>query len=307
MDTNSICQSDTSPLHFKPRGALAKVLYEKTRIDQCLSRIDKQSWYTCNNLSTLPESLSSKFVQLEPDEDSLKFLEQAEQKSDWIFTQIWHVIAKSFLSWFMSQTSINGWLQRGSMFVLSRAQFLQMLKSDESWHKDSLMDLGAGDGGVTAQIAPLFDNVYATEVSHTMQNLLTKRGYTVLDIENWDKDKKYDVISCLNLIDRCNTPLQLLKQIKEALKPDGYVFLALVLPFSAYVELGNKNHKPDELLPVRGQIFEEQVNSLIKEVLEPIGFTVVSWSRVPYLCEGDLKQAYYWLDDSIFVLKSSTS
>lgn len=70
---------------------------------------------------------------------------------------------------------------------------------------------------------------------------------------------------------------------------------------------GSKDHKPKELLPVSGKYFEDQIQSLVDNVLTPAGFEVVSWSRVPYLCEGDLQQSYYWLDDSIFVLKSTDS
>lgn len=36
---------------------------------------------------------------------------------------------------------------------------------------------------------------------------------------------------------------------------------------------------------------------------DEIGFEAVAWSRAPYLCEGDFAQAYYWLDDSIYVFK----
>lgn len=60
----------------------------------------------------------------------------------------------------------------------------------------------------------------------------------LLDVDNWYLDRKYDVISCLNLIDRCDTPLQLINQMRDSLKPDGRVLLAVVLPFSAYVESG---------------------------------------------------------------------
>lgn len=70
---------------------------------------------------------------------------------------------------------------------------------------------------------------------------------------------------------------------------------------------GSKDHRPTELLPINGTSFEEQVQSLVDNVLSPVGFEVVSWSRVPYLCEGDLQQSYYWLDDSIFVLKINGS
>lgn len=66
-------------------------------------------WYRCK-LEKLPEELSWRFVQLEPDEDTLEFLERSEEKSDWILTQLWHSLAKAFLSFFMTQTSINGWV-----------------------------------------------------------------------------------------------------------------------------------------------------------------------------------------------------
>ncbi|KAJ8924886.1 hypothetical protein NQ315_001041 [Exocentrus adspersus] len=199
------------------------------------------------------------------------------------------------------------WLQRGSMFVVSQPQFKKLLKIDDDWRAESLLDLGAGDGEVTAHIAPLFSKVYATEMSGSMRKLLQRRGYQLLDIDNWYLDRQYEVISCLNLIDRCDTPLQLLNQIKASLLPNGKVLLAVVLPFSAYVESGAPHHKPKELLPITGSCFEEQVRSVVDDVLTPAGFEVESWSRVPYLCEGDLHQSYYWLDDVIFVLKSKSS
>jgi SAM-dependent methyltransferase len=127
----------------------------------------------------------------------------------------------------------------------------------------------------------------------------------LLEIDTWHHDRKFDVISCLNLIDRCDTPNQLLTQIRTTLEPDGVVLLAVVLPFSAYVESGSRDHKPTEVLPIVGSCFEEQVKSVVEDVLTPAGFEVVSWTRVPYLCEGDLQQSYYWLDDVVFVLKAA--
>ncbi|CAH1155318.1 unnamed protein product [Phaedon cochleariae] len=291
-----------SSLAFRPRGSLARALYRKEKHDEYLSQFDKAEWYKCD-LTEMPDTLASKFVQLEVDQDTLDFLDQSERKSDWIPTQIWHTLAKAFLGWFMTQTSINGWLQRGSMFVVSQSQLRNLLRVDDDWRSDELLDLGAGDGEVTAHLAPLFRKVYATEVSGTMRGLLQKRGYELLDVDNWNLNRKYDVISCLNLIDRCDTPMELLDQISKALKPDGRVLLAVVLPFSAYVESGAPDFKPKQLLPINGSTFEQQVKSVVDDVLTPANFEVISWSRVPYLCEGDLQQSYYWLDDVIFVLK----
>ncbi|XP_072390812.1 protein-L-histidine N-pros-methyltransferase isoform X1 [Diabrotica undecimpunctata] len=288
-------------LSFRPKGSLARALYEKQKHDEFLEQFDKNEWYQCN-LDSLPALISTKFVQLGPDQDTIDFLEQSEKKSDWLFMQLWHSLVKLFLGVFMTQTSINGWLQRGSMFVVSQPQVRKLLGVDEDWRCRSLLDIGAGDGKVTDQIAPIFHKVYATEVSSTMRILLQKKGYELLEINDWFVDKKFDFISCLNVIDRCDTPLKLLHQIRDALTPNGTLLLAVVLPFSAYVEAGT-NHKPQELLPISGPNFEDQVMSVIENVFTPANFEVISWSRVPYLCEGDLQQSYYWLDDAIFVLK----
>jgi len=68
---------------------------------------------------------------------------------------------------------------------------------------------------------------------------------------------------------------------------------------------GPLDHRPTEWLPIQGSNFEEQATSAIRNVFEASGFRVERWSRVPYLCEGDLNQAFYWLDDAVFVLSAS--
>lgn len=52
-------------------------------------------------------------------------------------------------------------------------------------------------------------------------------------------DFKFDVISCLNLLDRCDKPLTLLRDIKQTLCPvTGRLIVAVVLPFKPCVESG---------------------------------------------------------------------
>ncbi len=66
---------------------------------------------------------------------------------------------------------------------------------------------------------------------------------------------------------------------------------------------GRSDHKPTENLHIEGRSFEEQVTSLVTGVFQPSGFTLESFTRVPYLCEGDLEHSFYSLDDAVFVLK----
>lgn len=266
---------------------------------------DVNKWYSCD-VGKLPEWLSSKFVQCSLDRSTELFLDNCYEKSGWLLTQMWHSAAKGVLSFIMSTTSVNGLLRRGSMYVFSQDQLQRLLGVDSDWKADRVVDLGAGDGEVTEAMAPMFREVCATEASWTMQWRLSGRGYRVLPIDEWSQKKSgqtYDVISCLNLLDRCDKPLELLRDMRESLSPSGVVVMAVVLPFSQFVEMGTSPNKPSEVIQVQGETLEEQVQSLVEEVFQPAGLQVKSFSRVPYLCEGDATTPFYYLDDALFVLE----
>ena len=67
-------------------------------------------------------------------------------------------------------------------------------------------------------------------------------NFRVLDVDKWDNGSlTYDVIGCLNLLDRCDKPVSILHSIKKTLRPGtGRVIVAVVLPFKPYVETGKK-------------------------------------------------------------------
>ncbi|XP_036680164.1 methyltransferase-like protein 9 isoform X1 [Balaenoptera musculus] len=267
-------------------------------------RKENHQWYACNR-EKLCESLQAVFVQSYLDQGTQIFLNNSIEKSGWLFIQLYHSFVSSVFSLFMSRTSINGLLGRGSMFVFSPDQFQRLLKINPDWKTHRLLDLGAGDGEVTKIMSPHFEEIYATELSETMIWQLQKKKYRVLGINEWQNTGfQYDVISCLNLLDRCDQPLTLLKDIRSVLEPTrGRVVLALVLPFHPYVEnVGGKWDKPSEILEIKGQNWEEQVNSL-PEVFRKAGFVIEAFTRLPYLCEGDMYNDYYVLDDAVFVLK----
>ncbi|EHA98836.1 Methyltransferase-like protein 9 [Heterocephalus glaber] len=99
----------------------------------------------------------------------------------------------------------------------------------------------------------------------------------------------------------CDQALTLLKDIRSVLEPTrGRVTLALVLPFHPYMEnVGGKWEKPSEILEIKGQNWEEQVNSL-PEVFRKACFVIEAFTRLPYLCECDMYNDYYVLDDALF-------
>lgn len=191
------------------------------------------------------------------------------------------------------------------MFVYSTEQFKTLLDIpiNQTAQLTSLLDIGAGDGSVTQRMAGLFENVYTTEMSSIMQWRLSNYGYKVLDINEWG-DLKFNVITCLNVLDRCEKPLSLLKKIRERLNSDfGRVIISLVLPFKPYIEYNNDHH-PDEFIHINGRLPEEQINEFTLNVFQPLGFRLKKLTRVPYLCEGDMERSYYFLSDYIFVLEA---
>ncbi|RUS69373.1 hypothetical protein EGW08_022863, partial [Elysia chlorotica] len=68
--------------------------------------------------------------------------------------------------------------------------------------------------------------------------------------------------------------------------------------------LHSKTHEPSEFLRVTGSNFEEQVDQLVS-IFRQAGFVVEKFTRLPYLCEGDLRHSFYVLTDALFVLKAA--
>ena len=324
--TNSNMMTSRSSRYSNFAGAIS----EKLQNDRFWLEGDKQHWYhveigevqgSLKDPTITEEYVMSKFVQLDADEETKNFISQSVYKADQIFTQMWHNLAKAVLKRFFgyTQTDINGYLRRGSMFVLSTQQFMLLrekagLPSNLDKPEGSLIDLGAGDGKPTEYLKPFYKDTFATEASWAMRDILEEKSINVLDINNWDGDehspRSFDIISCLNLLDRCEKPKSILRQIRNALKPDGVLLIALVLPFNPYVEW-NSSHEPVEDLldaPLPNDqgngdskfSFEKQIASII-EVVHKEGFSVDAWTRVPYLCEGDMGQSLYVLSDAVLL------
>ena len=89
--------------------------------------------------------------------------------------------------------------------------------------------------------------------------------------------------------------------MKNSLNSNGIILVALVLPFKPFVEFRN-SRQPNQLLNIEGSTFVEQAQSFV-ELMKTFGFKLESWTRLPYLCEGDLLHSVYYLDDAVFLFK----
>jgi hypothetical protein len=89
----------------------------------------------------------------------------------------------------------------------------------------------------------------------------------------------------------------------------GRILLAVVLPFSEFVEDGTKRRRVNGPLSMRGArcgdgaSFEASLAALVTRNLEPLGLVVERASKVPYLCQGDHNKSYYALADAILLCR----
>ena len=62
------------------------------------------------------------------------------------------------------------------------------------------------------------------------------------------------------------------------------------------------NTRGEERLDLSGVTFEEQAESLVNDILRPLSYHLIRFTKLPYLAEGDRSQPFYKLEDAVFVL-----
>jgi SAM-dependent methyltransferase len=250
-------------------------------------------------LDRLPLPLRTRFVRLEHDADAREYVALAEARR----SGTTRTLLQRTLRWYMSDFDANGLLDMYPMYLLGTAQWRKLLGSAA---RGRLLDVGAGSGDVTVRLAPLFAEVVTTETSAAMSWRLRKRGFRC---ENYDvgldgvPTGPYDVISCLNVLDRTRRPLSLLRHVKAGLAPGGRLVLSLPLPYSPHYYDGSRTLDPEEPLPIASPHWESGAALLVDRVLEPLGLELETFTRAPYLSGGDSKQAVYELDAAVCVCR----
>jgi SAM-dependent methyltransferase len=284
--------------------------------------VTRLSRYYTINPDALPPSVQACVRPLAADEETQDFLNSC--KSSWVVS----MLAK-LLRCFYSVTDTNAMLRRGQMFVISKQHVKELLAS-VLYPRDAemgglhhgaqlplkMLDIGAGDGGVTSKFEGFMDSITVTEVSKPMGTRLRERGYEVhvtpyITPELFPTPHTYDVVSIFNVLDRCDHPNDLLKAAIRLMKPDtGRLVLAVVLPFSEFVEEGTKRRSVMQPLPMRGArcgdnaSFEASLSALITRVLLPLNLEIERLAKVPYLCQGDHNRPYYVLADAIIICRA---
>lgn len=265
--------------------------------------------YDCA-LEALPAELGAAFVRLECDAEAQAFLRGAGAAPHGkLATAAYRVLRRV-----LSDYDAYGLLGMYPMHLLGTAQFARLLGRGagacpvEQRH-GALLDVGAGQGGVTARAAPLFDSVCATEASAVLRRKLRARGYRVLDHDlaraPWPGPERFDAVLCLNVLDRCSHPRSLLRHARGLLVDGGILLVSVPLPLCPHVQVGGRTVDPEEPLPAAAESFEAGAASVAREVLAPAGLRVARLSRAPYLCRGDARAPLHVLDAALFACEAA--
>jgi SAM-dependent methyltransferase len=259
--------------------------------------------YDCA-LAQLSEPLRARFLPLAEDEATRAFVAQAlASRAGRLRTLGYRLLRRG-----LSDYDAYALLGMYAMHLVSAAQLRELI-GDANPRRVRLLDVGAGDGSITALAAPLFAEVYATETSRVMRRRLRARGFRVLALdlgrEPWPPELRADVVLCLNVLDRCSHPRSLLRALRSALAPGGKLVLSVPLPLRPHVQHAGATGDPDEPLPPAAPSFELGCERLANELIAAAGLAVERLSRAPYLCQGDATTPLYALDAAIFVCSAA--
>lgn len=245
----------------------------------------------------LPASLARTVVSLPPDAVRARFLAEVVPHGPLV------VRAHGVLRRFASDFDVNAWLGSYRVCLLGKASFERLL---EGAPRDSLLDVGAGSGSVTAELAPLFSRVVVTETSRGAVRTLSRRYEThAIDLaeQPLPRGERFSVVTLLHVLDRAPRPRSLLAAARERVAEGGRLLVACPLPIRAHVDRGGgATSDPDEWIDAEGT-FEEALVSLVDKLLVPAGLEVERIARTTYLSQGDTKQRFYALDDALLVCR----
>lgn len=237
--------------------------------------------------------------QLAPDAVTFDFLERQWLADHSRLRWMAHGVLRGCCSHFTT----NALLRTYRLHLLSSGQWEALLGPR---HPGRLLDVGAGMGDVTRQLARSFGSVLAVETSNALVRRLREHDLPAVRADLTEDPvpgAPYDAVSLLNVLDRCARPLTLLANVTAALAPEGRLIASMPLPYTPLWFAGPRAAVPKERLPLGKGSWEQQAGLLVERVLEPAGLALEVLSRAPYLSEGDRHEAFYELDAVVVVAR----
>ncbi len=256
--------------------------------------------YGCD-LGRLPSELREVFVELDADVSTRAWIDRAIDAPQSRAA----TLARDAAARLVGLYDANALVGAFEMRVLSTAQWRRVLHPWMARADGVLLDVGAGDGAVTSELAPLFAETITTELSAPMARRLHERGLVCheLDValEPLPDARRFDAVALQNVLDRTAFPLRLLDRVPELLAPRGLLALAVPIPIRQALHTGPRVREPEERLPSGAAGWEEGIGLLFERALAPRGFVPRALARAPYLCRAEPPHPLRILDDAILV------
>jgi len=121
-------------------------------------------------------------------------------------------------------------------YVASKISDLKNTPNENNLNNLNILDVGCGGGLIAENL--FFRKANVTAIDPAEKNILTAKAhqleskslvnYIISDISNLDKSKKFDIITCLEVIEHVVNPQSFIKQLTEHLKPNGLLFIATI-------------------------------------------------------------------------------
>lgn len=263
---------------------------------------DEAQWH--EPPASWPQPSADLFVALGPHDAAEDFIEAAP------ITSAWRARLYKWLSRLpVNEHDLQSWLYPPASHLLTSRQLLRLFAAAGiSSPPRRALDIGAGDGCVTAALRPLCEEVVAAETSKGMGRRLRRQGYEVWceDIaetaEKRAADGGFELVTLFNVLDRCAKPRALLEGAHKL--SAGWLLLSTPLPFMAsfYGWRTGWSGRVVQGLGLEGAEWEQDALALLHEVLPSVGFEPRAVSRVPYLTGGDMLQGgCLELDDVVVI------
>jgi SAM-dependent methyltransferase len=262
----------------------------------------------------LPERLNAVWMQASLDTETEAWLESKARRGlrSALFMYYFQFGISLLTELNFSRTDVSAMLGL-DMYVFSQEILRKLLPAE--FKPKLMLDIGAGSGSETHKAKEVWglppDSVYTIEVSQYMIGALQRRGFhtvTVADFNRASYALKFDFIMCLNVLDRVDDPSSFLTVLTKRMAPDGYLMLALALPFCDGVEDGPNFRTPKR--PLKGMLrqcrttkIENGLVAFVERVLPNFNLEVVAATKVPYISMGDLAQSWYTESDVLLVCK----
>ncbi len=255
----------------------------------------------------LPPEIAGKVVEFCCDSATAQFVEECKKTPH----SRLRLLLCHFLSLALPDYEAHGLLRMFPMFLLDEHRWRALLGGEDSSCalRESLLDIGAGQGFVTRYARGLFRTIVTTETSPAMAKRLRARGFAchAVDIAKYPEvlgGRKFSAVSLLNILDRCAYPLTLLARAVDCMEDDGLLIIADPLPFKPYMRGRACTVPQKEHMPVpESAVWEECLAHFIAHVLVPRGLEVVRLARLPYLYKGSNRIPCHYLDDFVVVCR----